>query len=181
MGNTFSRAVSEETYDPVHNVGRMLIDAAAQMMSALDRNAQTVGVSAPQLVVLIRLGGGAASTASELCKSLGYDSGAMTRMLDRLAKLGLVRRTPSPDDGRVSVLSLTDEGKRLYPSIKPFALTVLNDHLRGFEPHEVQQLMAYLQRIITNSASEPVGDIDAARQLPAAGSSPKDNSADAQE
>lgn len=91
--------VSERAYNPVHNVGRALIDAASLMTRAVDRRAQEIGITGPQWVVLIRIGGGIGNTATELCRSLGYDSGAMTRMLDRLVRLGLVRRAPSPRTG----------------------------------------------------------------------------------
>ncbi|MET3354407.1 UNVERIFIED_ORG: DNA-binding MarR family transcriptional regulator [Xanthobacter viscosus] len=150
IGEVLLPSISEATYDAVHNVGRTLIDAAAQMTRAVDRRAQTVGITGAQWVVLIRIGGGIGSTASELCRTLGYDSGAMTRMLDRLVKLGLVRRVPSPADGRVMTVALTPAGEALYPRLRPIAIDVLNTHLRGFKPEEIEQLMGFLERIIAN-------------------------------
>lgn len=140
-----------QTYDPAHNVGRALIDAAAQMSQAVDRRAREIGVTGAQWVVLIRIGGKIGNTASELCRTLGYDSGAMTRMLDRLVKLGLVRRTPAPGDGRASAISLTPEGEKLYPRLTPIALDVLNDHLRGFAPEEIGQFLGFLERVVANA------------------------------
>lgn len=149
-GEIFLPSITNETYDPVHNVGRALIDAAAQMTQAVDRRAQEIGVTGAQWVVMIRIGGGLGNTASELCRTLGYDSGAMTRMLDRLEKLGLVRRAPSPGDGRATTLSLTPEGERLYPRLTPIAVDVLNDHLSGFASEEIGQFLSFLGRIIAN-------------------------------
>jgi DNA-binding MarR family transcriptional regulator len=146
-------SVTERTYDPVHNVGRALHDAAAQMERAVDRRAQEVGITGAQWVVLIRIGGGIGDMASELCRTLGYDSGAMTRMLDRLEKLGLVRRAPSAQDGRVMTVSLTGAGEALYPRLKPIAIDVLDAHLQGFTPEEAGQLMGFLERIIANGQS----------------------------
>lgn len=140
-------------YDPVHNVGRALIDAAAQMTRAADLRARKIGISGPQWVVLIRIGGGVANTASELCRAIGYDSGSMTRMLDRLEKLGLVHRTPSAEDGRAATLSLTPKGQALYPVLRPIALEVIDAHLRGFTPGEVEQFMGFLGRVIANGQS----------------------------
>jgi MarR family 2-MHQ and catechol resistance regulon transcriptional repressor len=39
-------------------------------------------------------------------------SGAMTAAVDRLEKAGMVKRTPSPDDRRVRVVTLTAQGRR---------------------------------------------------------------------
>ncbi len=168
IGEVRLPSVSEETYDPVRNVGRALHDAAAQMERTVDRRTQAFGISGAQWVVLIRIGGGIGNTASELCRTLGYDSGAMTRMLDRLVKLGLVRRTPSAEDGRVATVSLTPAGEALYPRLKPIAIDVLNAHLRGFAPEEIERLMGFLERIIANGQTDGNG-------IPACGSgSPPD-------
>ncbi|HEY0275951.1 MAG TPA: MarR family transcriptional regulator, partial [Paenirhodobacter sp.] len=101
-------------------------------------------------VVLLRIGGEIGNTASALCRPLGYDSGAMTRMIDRLIGLGLVQRVPCAQDGRVATLSLTPAGAALYPRLRPIAIEVLGEHLQGFAPEEIGQLMAYLERIAAN-------------------------------
>ncbi len=149
-GETFLLSTSEPNYDPLHNVGRTLIDAAAQLNAAVDERARAFGITGAQWTVLIRIGGGVATTASELCQSIGHDSGSMTRMLDRLEKLGLIRRSPSSKDGRALSLSLTREGERLYPDLRPIAVEVLDRHLSGFTPQEIEQLIGLLERLITN-------------------------------
>jgi DNA-binding MarR family transcriptional regulator len=135
----------------------VLIDAAAQMTRAVDHRAQELGITGAQWVVLIRIGGGIGGTASELCRTLGYDSGAMTRMLDRLEKLGLIRRVPSAQDGRVSSLSLTPAGEALYPRLWPIAVEVLNEHLRGFSYEETEKLMVFLKRVVANGRAVDEG------------------------
>lgn len=143
-------------YDPVRNVGRMLVDAAAQMTRSVDRRARQMGISGAQWVVLTRIGDGLGNTASELCRTIGYDSGAMTRMLDRLEKSGLIAREPSPGDGRVATISLTPAASALRPSLRPIADVVLDEHLRGFSPEEVEQFIGFLERVLANGdASSP--------------------------
>ena len=76
----------------------------------------------PLLIIHFGLG----NTAAELARVGCVDTGAMTRMLDRLEAKGLVQRTPCPKDARVVRLELTDEGHRLCREI-PFGLSrVLN-------------------------------------------------------
>ena len=48
-----------------------------------------------------------------LYKSLMVSSGGLTHRLKRLEAAGLVRRIPSPDDGRSLIVELTDKGQKL--------------------------------------------------------------------
>ena len=82
----------------------------------------------PLLIIDFGLG----NTAAELARVGCVDTGAMTRMLDRLEAKGLLRRSRCPRDARVVRLELTDEGRRLCREI-PYGLSrVLNRLLRGF-------------------------------------------------
>lgn len=139
-----------EIYDPIQNIGRALADAAAQMARGIDRGAQALGISGAQWVVLIRIGDGIGGTASELCRAMSYDSGSMTRMLDRLVKRGFVQRSPSPEDGRAVRLSLTPAGQALHPQLRPIAIAVLGEHLKGFSAEETALFMNFLERVIAN-------------------------------
>lgn len=49
--------------------------------------------------------------AADLAKDLGLDPGYLSRILDRLEQNGLIRKVPSPSDGRQRLLRLTPEGE----------------------------------------------------------------------
>src|SRR5882757_1637459 len=53
-------------------------------------------------------------TATVLRKELGLDAGYLSRLLQRFEKNRLIVRRPSPEDGRQSLLSLTDRGHRAF-------------------------------------------------------------------
>jgi len=55
-------------------------------------------------------------TISEIQEKVRLASGSMTAAVDRLEKLGLVVRKPSPTDRRARVIHLTTEGKRVAAS-----------------------------------------------------------------
>jgi DNA-binding MarR family transcriptional regulator len=95
---------------------------------------------------------GEADSASGLCKGISYDPGAMTRMLDRLERRGLVRRVAHPNDRRASNLELTAEGKEVYPKLRASAMKVLNGFLAGFTQQEARQLEKFLQRMLLQNA-----------------------------
>jgi MarR family transcriptional regulator, multiple antibiotic resistance protein MarR len=87
------------------------------LIDALDLELSKFDISAPQLFVLASVANKQAASASTLCKSISYDPGAMTRMIDRLEQKGLIRRSPNPGDRRATNLDLTSAGKALYPQL----------------------------------------------------------------
>lgn len=52
------------------------------------------------------------STVTELCDRLQLAQSTVTELVTRTEAAGLIRRTPSPEDGRVAHLRLTEEGER---------------------------------------------------------------------
>jgi DNA-binding MarR family transcriptional regulator len=120
-----------------------------------DRRLAPLELSAAQFIVIASLAGEERKSASDLCKGISYDAGAMTRMLDRLEGKGLIRRNRSPDDRRLVYLELTDEGRALYPRMRELSLGVANRFLRGFTRTEARQLESFLTRMLEN-ALQPV-------------------------
>jgi DNA-binding MarR family transcriptional regulator len=56
-------------------------------------------------------------TPGEIAVQTGLTSGAVTAMLDRLERQGLVRRLPDPSDRRRVLVELTDEAKQVAAEI----------------------------------------------------------------
>jgi hypothetical protein len=54
-------------------------------------------------------------------------------------------------DRRSVVVSLTEQGRALYPEIRPLIIDVLNHLLRGFSQTEVKQLENLLLRVLHNA------------------------------
>jgi len=138
-----------KTYNPRQSIGGLLSRVKMKLMDALDAELEPLGISSAQYVILVNLASGVDS-ASGLCRSVSYDPGAMTRMIDRLEKKGLVRRVPCAEDRRVMRLALTEEGKAVYPQLAERAAKVLNDRLQGFTADEVRQLEHLLERMLSN-------------------------------
>ena len=103
------------------------------------------------LIVIASLAGDERKSASDLCKGISYDAGAMTRMLDRLEGKGLIRRSRSPEDRRLVHLELTDEGRAAYPRMRELSLAVANRFLRGFSKAEARTLEGLLNRMLDNA------------------------------
>lgn len=141
-----------ENYNPEDSIGRLIAEASRQILAALDDELlhRGTGITGAQWAILMRISRGCASTAAELCRYSRYDTGSMTRMLDRLEEKGLILRVRSSKDRRVTMLELTDAGRDLLPQLPPVAIKVLNAHLKGFSQSELDQLKGFLNRIRAN-------------------------------
>jgi DNA-binding MarR family transcriptional regulator len=146
------------TYQPKKSVGALLSRVRVEMLAALDRELSSdrrlapLELSAAQFIVIANLAGAEEpKSASDLCKGISYDAGAMTRMLDRLEGKGLIRRNRSPHDRRLMHLELTEEGRAAYPRMREISLTVANRFLRGFTKAEARQLEGLLTRMLENA------------------------------
>jgi DNA-binding MarR family transcriptional regulator len=148
-----------ETYQPRKGVGHLLSRVRTEMLAALDKALEAdaelsaLEISSAQFIVIAALAlAESAKSASDLCRGISYDAGAMTRMIDRLESKGLIRRNRRPDDRRVVYLELTEAGSRAYPRMREVSMGVANRFLRGFSPVEARQLEGYLTRMLENAA-----------------------------
>jgi MarR family transcriptional regulator, multiple antibiotic resistance protein MarR len=149
-------------YQPGKSVGALLGRVRVAMLAALDeelagdRRLAPLELSAAQFIVIASLVGAERKSASDLCKGISYDAGAMTRMLDRLEGKGLIRRNRSPDDRRLVHLELTEEGRAAYPRMRELSLAVANRFLHGFTKAEARLLESLLARMLANAEAPPV-------------------------
>ncbi|WP_020574755.1 MarR family winged helix-turn-helix transcriptional regulator [Actinopolymorpha alba] len=71
------------------------------------------GVSMWGYAVLSTLDEGPVRTQTALAEAIGADKTRIIATLDELQEAGLISRTPDPDDRRVRLLSITDQGRRV--------------------------------------------------------------------
>jgi DNA-binding MarR family transcriptional regulator len=150
------------TYQPRKSVGALLSRVRVEMLAAVDAELEAdkrlapLELSAAQFIIIANLAAASEPlSASDLCKGISYDAGAMTRMLDRLESKGLIRRNRSAHDRRLMHLELTEEGRAAYPRMREISLAVANRFLRGFTRAEVRQLEGFLNRMLENANVQP--------------------------
>lgn len=135
---------------PKHGVIRLINRVRVEVMDALDRELADYDITAPQLVVLASVANKEADSAAQLCKTISYDPGAMTRMIDRLEQKGLIKRVRNPEDRRAMNLEMTVAGKALYPQLLQAKERVVQRFLRGFSKEDEQALERLLYRMLDN-------------------------------
>jgi DNA-binding MarR family transcriptional regulator len=148
------RVVAPQAKEEGLSVGYLMGRARGSLLSGLDTRLERFGMSGMQFAVLKHLAEGSARTAAELCRFMQYDTGAMTRILDRLEERGLVSRERSRADRRAVVLKLSPSGRLQLPRLASVASGVLAAHLAGFSAAEVEALKSYLGRMIENGQNQ---------------------------
>jgi DNA-binding MarR family transcriptional regulator len=141
-----------ESYRAEESVGYMM----RRIMTAIGQSVELQmcepgSPTYPQWVPLHKLHGKTSATVAELARDCQLDTGAMTRLLDRLEAKGLCRRVRSLADRRVVNIELTDEGRSAAQQVPHILSRVQNEHLAGFSAAEWEQLKSYLRRILDNA------------------------------
>lgn len=84
--------------------------------------------------------------ASALCSVFAMDKGAVSRQVQHLLDLGLVDRTPDPEDGRATLISVSDEGVRRLADVADHRRRLLAERLGDWTAADLEQLGALLSR-----------------------------------
>jgi DNA-binding MarR family transcriptional regulator len=131
-------------------IGYLITGLRTRMMQEMDACLNPHGLTAAQFIILRRIAEGVAATAAELCRVLEYDTGSMTRMLDRLEEKSVIVRERSSDDRRVVMIQLTPQGADQYPQLKDEVRVALNRRFSPLSGDELQQLRGMLERLTKN-------------------------------
>lgn len=138
-------------YRPEESVGYLMRRVLAVVSQEADRRLGEHELTNAQWAPLFKLRMGHVNTVAELARDLQVDTGAMTRMLDRLEAKGLCKRVRSTVDRRVVHLELTPAGKRVADKVPGVLAEVLNDCLSGFSKAEWTALKDSLRRMLANA------------------------------
>lgn len=91
--------------------------------------------------------------ASELARTTGLSSGAMTNRVDRLEQRGLVRRRHDKSDRRSVNVGLTAAGRKLIDRAIRHRLDAARDSLAGLKASEQKRLAGLLRRVLLSQAT----------------------------
>lgn len=87
---------------------------------------------------------------STLQKVVKIDSAAITRHLKQLEADGMVVRSKVPSDNRVTLVRLTEEGRKRIIATKIEQATFVNQMLQDFSKEEIDVLANMIQRMQNN-------------------------------
>ncbi|HJV88331.1 MAG TPA: MarR family transcriptional regulator [Noviherbaspirillum sp.] len=146
-----SHPYSLKNFTPGESIGYLLKCAGSKLTLTVDRGLAEFDMTHAQLGIILRLAHGYAKTAADLSRDQMTDTGAMTRMLDRLEEKGFIERARSSEDRRVVEVALTAKGTQLADQMTQVVIDALNHHLRGFSAAEIAQFKDFLRRMVSNA------------------------------
>ncbi|MEU0936433.1 MULTISPECIES: MarR family transcriptional regulator [unclassified Embleya] len=121
-------------------------------------------ISQPAYVLLRRIEKQGPLPMGELARMTNMDPGATARQVGQLEREGYVRRSPSPDDGRVSLVSLTPRGDSVRRRLNDVMDRRMSEMLDRWSDADRETFAALLQRFVEEMAE---GEIPAAVEDPA--------------
>lgn len=85
---------------------------------------------------------------SEMGQVIGVDNSAMTRLVDRLEKAGMVKRRPDPENRRAIAVVLTSAGRREAAAALAVIKGINEEIKKGYLPDEVDAFKKILVGIV---------------------------------
>ncbi len=113
-------------------------------------NGASLPITIEQWSVLYHLWKQDGQNQQELCKATFRDKPSITRLLDNLEKLQLVKRVASEDDRRINRIYLTKTGLKLQEQTMTLAEHTLNEALEGVAPEKIEVCKDVLQLVYDN-------------------------------
>lgn len=140
-------------YDLDTQVG-FLLRRAHQRHTALFNQHMPDRLTPTQFAAMARLLERGALSQNLLGREIALDGATIKGVVDRLAARGLVEVRSDPDDGRRSLVSLSEEGRKRTIEYIDAAATISQETLAPIAPDERPTIV----RLLAELAAGPVGD-----------------------
>ena len=113
-------------------------------------NASGLNLTIEQWSVLYHLWKEDGKSQQELCTATFRDKPSITRLVDNLEKLELVKRVASQNDRRINKVFLTKQALKLQEETMTLAEETLNEALEGVSAEHINLCKEVLQKVYDN-------------------------------
>ena len=126
--------------------------ASTAIARRLQKKFNTAGlhITIEQWSVLYHLWKQEGISQQELCNATFRDKPSITRLVDNLEKLNLVKRVASENDRRINLIYLTKQAQKLQEEAMALAEETLNEALETVPPDKVDVCKEVLQIVYDN-------------------------------
>lgn len=137
---------------------RSLFQVMTRRFGLLNKNCCTVGRIELSLIhshILYEIDRQNQPSMQQIADTLSIDITTFSRQIQNLIKMGLVKKSPMPEDKRVFILSLTTEGKFVATTIDTEMNQYLNEvfsHMNEFERETVIRSIKLLNEAMSKSS-----------------------------
>jgi DNA-binding MarR family transcriptional regulator len=113
-------------------------------------NNAALNLTIEQWSVLYHLWKQEGMSQQELCNATFRDKPSITRLVDNLEKLDLVKRVPSENDRRINLIYLTKQSQKLQEQSMILAEETLNEALETVPVEKIEVCKEVLQIVYDN-------------------------------
>jgi DNA-binding MarR family transcriptional regulator len=131
------RALEHEMSILVRRIRRVIAERARMLHPELSPVAYSM---------LMALNDSGPQRASALVEIFSVDKGAVSRQVQALLELGLIERSPDPEDRRAMILAISEEGHRRLDSIALQRRNEVNERLVGWTDDDLSTFVGTLSR-----------------------------------
>lgn len=126
--------------------------ASTAIARRLQKNFKQAGIeiTIEQWSVLYHLWKEDGISQQQLCEATFRDKPSITRLVDNLEKLKLVKRVASKNDRRINLIVLTKESREVEEKSMLVANNTLNEALEGVNGKDIEQAKKVLQKVYDN-------------------------------
>ena len=136
--------INEVISDPL-TVANDLRPVLLRLARGLRQETEQLGVTSRQVTLLWLIREHPGLSLRELAAEERVSAPAVSGIVDRLEKAGLIERVRDADDRRRVGLTLTDDGERLLKRVRARRTTWLADRLKGLDDDELSAVEAAIE------------------------------------
>ncbi len=132
------------------SLGFLVNVVARSMRVALEERLREFNLNVTQWVVLQGINELGEARQTDLGKRVQLDDATITRQIDNLVKVGLIKRSPAVDDRRTQMVSLTPKGKKQLPRLNEEANEINVRATKGLRSTKTRSIYLDLIRVREN-------------------------------
>ncbi len=112
---------------------------------------QRFGLTIPEWRVIAIVGRFPGLSAVEVAARTMLDKVAVSRAVTKLIKAGRIDREFADADRRRSILTLSEEGRKVHDEVAPLALEMEADILHGLSDDQIESLNIVIERLLARA------------------------------
>jgi len=140
----------DEGHEMAKNAGRMLHLLSRKHFQYCENKFQSIGIGPGQVPILMELGKHGQLSQRDLAEKVRVTPATISGTLKRLERAGIIVRTGTEDDARVSLVSLSESGEALMKEARSVFAEADDMLVKGFSQQEREELIGLLGRMLEN-------------------------------
>jgi MarR family transcriptional regulator for hemolysin len=135
-------------------IGLQLTRSAKDIGAAFNEALVEAGGSLPIWIVLISLKTQRRGNQRELARAVGIQGATLTHHLNAMERDGLITRRRAPDNRRIHLVELTEQGEAMFHRLRTAAIAFDRSLRAGITDEELAAFTSVLNRLHGNVSSD---------------------------